>query len=68
MSEAPVDLLHCTGTPEPKNTHAQGGSHDHEDVGPAMLQTDPASETGKQGGVLKQILYALPQFLSRATS
>lgn len=44
------------GTPEPKNTHAQGGSHDHEDVGPAMLQTDPQSETGKEQGVKSQIL------------
>ncbi|KAK5128855.1 hypothetical protein LTR85_000188 [Meristemomyces frigidus] len=44
------------GTPEPKNIHAQGGSHDHEDVGPAMLQTDPQSETGKSQGIKSQIL------------
>lgn len=36
------------GTPEPKNVHAKGGSHDHEDVGPAMMQTDPSSEVGKK--------------------
>ena len=56
ISVALIDLPYFPGTPEPKNTHAQGGSHDHEDVGPAMLQTDPASETGKKDGVLKQIL------------
>ena len=57
MLPARRKLISCTGTPEPKNIHAEGGSHDHEDVGPAMLQTDPASETGKkQGGVMKQIL------------
>ncbi|KAK5138509.1 hypothetical protein LTR08_000096 [Meristemomyces frigidus] len=45
------------GTPEPENTHANGGSADHEDVGSAMLQTDPASETGKdKGSGLKQML------------